>query len=514
MNTTATGPQGAPATQRGRATLAGKTFWSAAAGLVGVVSGLACSVLIARLLGVVGTGQVAYLVWLSEIGGLVASLGLGQALTRYLAELEGRDRADRSRALTAWIARRYLLLAVAGTALIALFGRSLVRESFDRIVWSALGLLLLIRGLDALYRAHLAGAQRFAFLARLNLATSALKIAGVGIGAWQWGVAGALGGYVAGSALPALLSLELLRAAGAPPAPPLRRRVTRYALHTWLAALLSAFVWTRLEIFFLERYRDASEVAMFTIGLTMASLATTGPLLLSGAMIPHFAERVGANDQAAVRAGYAAATRVLALLVFPACFGMAAIVPVLLPALYGSAFSGAVPNAIVLVAVSALAFSHVGSSLIYGMERSGFMALAGTAIAVLAVVVFSLVIPVSGSWGAVWARAALQLLSVVWGHVYIVRRLGCPVPLRALGRTLLAALACAAAAYAPIALWPRPWTLALAIPLGAMVYLIGLRVLGALVAEDTQRLRVHAQRLPGRLCAPTIGLLDWLEAKR
>jgi len=492
-----------------RATLATKTLWSGLASLVTVSGGFLCNLLIARLLGVEGTGRVAYLVWLGEIGTVVFTLGLAPSLTRYLAELGADGRDDGARGFASWAARRYASLALLGTAGVVAFGPRLTQGSLSSAAWAAVGALFLGRGLEALYRAYLTGQQRFGALSKIAFVSATARITGVGVGAATGGVTGALLGYLAGSLAPALLGVRLLAVGGAPPPAPLRARVWRYSVRAWIAAVLSAFVWTRMELFFLEHYWNAGELAMFTVGLTLASVATTGPLLLGGALTPHFAERHGAADHDAVRRGFASATRVMAALLFPVCFGLAALVPVLLPALFGAEFAPAVPNAVVLVLTSALAFGTVGSSLLYGLERSGFMALTGTVGAVLACAGMLLVVPAGGSWGAVWVRAALQVLFVVWGHFHIAR-LGYPVPVRALGRTAAAAAACALAAFGVIRLVPAVWALAPAIVLGAVVYAAGLRALRALVPEDLERLRFHAARAPAPLRRGTVRLLDWI----
>jgi O-antigen/teichoic acid export membrane protein len=138
-------------------------------------------------------------------------------------------------------------------------------------------------------------------------------------------------------------------ARGGPLAVDIRVRASRYALYAWAGALSSAFVWSRAEVFFLNRSAGSAAVGLFSVGVTLANLASQGPMLLTAGLLPYFAQAFGKGALAEMREAYASATRVLAFLVFPACFGMAAVLPTLLPLLYGRPFAGALPAATILV---------------------------------------------------------------------------------------------------------------------------------------------------------------------
>ena len=81
-----------------------------------------------------------------------------------------------------------------------------------------------------------------------------------------------------------------------------------------MGALVSAFSWSQMELLFLERLASHADVGYFAVGVRVTRLATTIPLMLGGAFLPHFAERLGANDHEMVRAGYAAGTRCMAMI--------------------------------------------------------------------------------------------------------------------------------------------------------------------------------------------------------
>src|SRR5262249_23951491 len=118
------------------------------------------------------------------------------------------------------------------------------------------------------------------------------QLAGVAIGAIFFGESGAIAGYCAGSVVPAALSLRRADAAGNIP-PELAVRVRRYALYAWAGALSSTFVWSRAELFFLQRSSGNAAAGLFTVGVTFANLAAQGPMLLTAGCLPYFAQSFG-----------------------------------------------------------------------------------------------------------------------------------------------------------------------------------------------------------------------------
>ena len=152
--------------------------------------------------------------------------------------------------------------------------------------------------------------------------------------------------------------------------------------------MLTAFFASRMEVFFLERSWGSHAVGLFTVSLTLANLATQGPLLLTGALLPRLSGHIGRDEEAEARQVYATSVSLMGLLVFPACLGMAAIAPVLLPLMYGRDFDAAVPTATILLAASALvATASVAAVYLIAVERTRFLlaaAVAGAALSILA----------------------------------------------------------------------------------------------------------------------------------
>jgi O-antigen/teichoic acid export membrane protein len=271
--------------------------------------------------------------------------------------------------------------------------------------------------------------------------------------------------------------------------PDIKQSALRYARFAWAATVANTFVWSRLEIFFLDRYWGHAEIAFFTIALALSALASQGPLLLTGAFLPHFAEKRGRDDHAAMKADYIAGTRITAMLAIPACLGMAAIAPALVPLFYGNDFTAAVPATMVIAAAASIAVTTtVGTHLINAMERSDFTFYTAMFGAALAVAGGLLLVPEFGLMGAAVSRALVQIVIVGIAVWFVTSKLEFPFP----AKSVLGIYACSACsslvAWAIVAVLETPLAIPAAIVAALFVYLVCLRLFQAADPDDLQTL--------------------------
>lgn len=488
------------------------------AGLLTALASVFAGVIVARALGVAGTGKVAFAMWVVSLAVATADLGVQATLARYLPELMAAERADAASRTTAMLWR---WLACSSFASLTVFVGWAFYSSWmekvstaDAVTWGLAGLACLLQAFTGLTFGYLRGIQRFDRLAALTGGFFVAQLAGVGFGSLYFGVPGAVAGYCLGSVVPAMASLRFARS---PPLqdPELAARVRRYALYAWAGALSSTVVWSRVELLFLQHYSGNEPVGLFTVAVTLANLASQGPMLLTAGLLPYFATSFGKGATDEMRAAYAAATRVLSFIVLPLCFGLAALLPTVLPLVYGDAFINAVPGATVLVLAAGIAAAtSVGDAVVMAMDRSDFFFVCGVASAILAVAAGLFVIPEYGLMGAVWSRAAVQLIAVAMAEAFLILRLGFPLPIADLTRLLLAASICGLTARAVLTLFSGALALAAAIAAGALSYLIAVRLLRALSPDDADRLRNLCGALPRQLGARMERLIELLAAGR
>jgi O-antigen/teichoic acid export membrane protein len=487
---------------------ASNSLFSAAAGLATVFASFVSGVIVANLLGVHGAGMVAFAIWIAAMLVPIIDGGTTLSVGRFPAELRGQDNNAAADTLPAVLARRLLLYHVLGaTALAALYligtdAPLISKELSGRDFTAGISLIvvLVVAALTSLQSfalfstAHLRSSQRFHTLATLACASMIAQIGAVYAGAHFYGVVGALAGYIAGQVCLAAATLSLIWRSGKV-SPSLTSEVWRYGRFSWAANVCNTFVWSRIEILFLQVFWSYREVGWFSVALALSGLASQGPLLLTGAFLPMLARKHGQNDRAGLQNAFTKGTRLLATLALPTCLGMAAVVPSLVPLLYGPEFEPAVPAAMIIVTAAAFTITTViGSHLVNALGRSDFIFFSSLSGALLSAIFGFLLIPVFGLVGAAISRAIVQLAMVAVGLWFIATRLGFSFPLGAFLRILLASLAAAGAAFVTVdAIGHLPGLFA-AIAVAAFTYVLCLRLFGATHADDIALAR--------RLCAP------------
>src|SRR6185437_10666242 len=282
---------------------------------------------------------------------------------------------------------------------------------------------------------------------------------------------GAVAGYVAGQIIPALACVGLVsRPAGARAA--IEPRVRRYSAFAWGANVANTFVWARIEMFFLAFFWGEASVGLLAVALALANFATQPALLTTTGVLSLVAEQSGRGDRAGMQAAYSGGTTMLAALVLPASFCMAAVMPVLLPLVYGHAFVPAVPAAALLVCIAGIGVANsMATNLVYAVERSDFVFYASAAGGLCAIAAGFALVPRWGLMGAAVGRALVQVSLVAAGAVFVWWRLGFHASVRSLVCILIASLVAAAVAAGIVLLVPAPRSLGVAVVASSLTYL-------------------------------------------
>ena len=300
---------------------------NAAAGMLLLVTGFCCSVIVARLLGPEANGAIAFALWIAATGSLIAELGTGILLMRHLPQLKtsGLD-ARRRRAFAAYLA--YPVVAATLLLTVVYIGvfqapraAEWIKSTTNVVILT--GILLFVQSLGSFAKNYLIGEQRLGAFFRLTLIGSILQLAVVLGGALTFGVVGALAGYVAGQAVLFAYTLRILatppRSAGHD-----ARLLAGTSAVLFAEYLISAIFLTRPELFFLQHFRAVEEVGFYAVALSLANLALQLPIQLTGSLIPFYSEKRGAENGTVPAETFAGVIRSFAYITLPLCIGLAA----------------------------------------------------------------------------------------------------------------------------------------------------------------------------------------------
>jgi O-antigen/teichoic acid export membrane protein len=495
------------------------SFFSMIGGVSASVADLVSGIIMARALGASGIGTVAFAVWASTVIYRLLSVGLPSTLSRYLPELRSASEHAQADGLAGYILRRCGLVSVGvlalALAIYTIFGLRILEDPIEdgglaHAPWVA---ILVIAGVQAIalpFNEYLSGMQRFRELGLLLFLSSVIRTIAIAIGVLLAGVTGAIASYVVAGLIPAALALGLmLRKPSIEDG--LKLRVMRYARYSWASNLIETFVWFRTEIFFIAYYLGSVEVGHFTVGYSIANAAVLLPTLMTAPLLPYFSEQIGAKAIEKLQFAYASATRLVALIVIPACFGMAAICPVVILAVYGQEFTQAVVPAMIIIAVAAIGpVINPTAQLIYSMERGHLFVISnliGSGVLVSACI---LLIPAYGLIGAAWAKVIANVLVSAIEVGYVAKKTGFAIPVEAVARIILAAASSAAVAYICIRTMNPLLSLPIGVPLSVFTYVFLVRFLRVLKASDKELLITAAQQAPKCLRSPTERVAHYL----
>lgn len=479
------------------------------AGFATTFGGVVSTIIIARILGVEGTGVVAFAVWVVTFALLAAEMGVPSTLTRYVSSTAASGDQQTPAGVVASlyvpfaISNAIVAAAFFGYALWLTYAHNEPALHIDAtnyrsapLFWALIGAATLAQAFANFTNACLRGFGAFRKLSVIAILSAAMQVLTALIGAWLFGIAGALTGAVLGYIVPALMARTMV-VKGAGIDPTLKTRILRYALEAWFGFIVTAFAWSRMEVFFLERSLGSEAVGLFTAALTLSNIATQGPMLLTGALMPFLARQAALNDRDKLRSSYAMVLRLFALAVAPSCFGLAALSSELLPLIFGQDFAPAAPAAAVLLVAAAITFSgSISTIYLLALEKTRVVLLIASIGALLVIIAGLTIIPAFGPVGAAASRGTIQLLVVGTSVWYAARYLDAPPPLSSLVRILISAAGCGLAALAVSHVVGGALGIAAAILTGIATYAILLKLTGALLPEDAQELERTASLLP------------------
>lgn len=477
--------------------LVANSMLSSITGMSNILMSFITNIIVVRLLGAEGTGSIALVLWATMIVVIGTDVGVGGSLARYLPELSRRNMNNEACALRSFLLRRLVLyfsiaFSVVLTMLLCFilcFGDVELHQYLTMSYGLVFFACCLSQVLFVYYYNLLRGTLRYDIIACLSAAGAVLQIAGAWAGSLLLGPPGALWGYVLGS-LPMAAGVLTLSGSSNRLSSVTMTRVKRYSLSVWIAAVFSPLLWLRMDVVLIQYFENVATVGVFIVGTTISNLLLQGMYVVSAGLLPFLAQRVGSEQVGnSDSQTYATVLRISSLILFPICFGAAALTPVVIPLLYGSQFDVAVPVGAALAISSALfALFVIGSNALHAAERTKPLITAGVLGAIIMVIPGVAAVAHYGLTGAVLTRSVAQ--SVTAGYVlYSLNRIApCSVPCGSLTKITVSSIASGALAFLCVAAIPSAWSLIIAVPVGVIVYLYSVRCLNVLYPDDIVKL--------------------------
>ena len=459
-----------------------------------LLSGYALHIGLARILGPAGYGVVGLVVlWLINIARVLVTDGARPAISKFTAENEGLAAAVRGAGL-----RLELLFSALVVAALLVFAGPLAALLHDPSLAPYIRLsapMVPIMAVVLLYQASLNGLRAFGRQAIVNIIYSAGRVAFALLGAWLWGVPGAVLGLVTGPLL-SLVAGRLLLPAGRPGGRFPARRIIAFTLPLIPFAVGGALLMCLDLLLVKALLGEGAEVGYYTSAITVSEIPYYALIALVDTLLPVTAHLLARDQRPRARQTIATGLRYGLLLLIPGSALISATARALAVFLYSGAFAPAGgPLTVLIWGQTFFAFFSVLTAILTAEGKPGQAMALMLGMLPLSAALNLALIPRYGLVGAACSTTAATLAGCVASFLLVRRDFG-PV-LR--GRSVLAIVVAALASAALAGWWaPQGWLLIPAYLALWGVDILLLILLGEFKRDDLQRLRGLTSRLLGR----------------
>ena len=386
------------------------------------------SIVLARTIGPSGNGRYVLLLTLVGLTSMVVSLGLHSGITFEVS----RRRWPVGRAFRTSY-RMALVLGSIGVLLAISFFLLTRHTVFEGIsTWVAL-LALVSVPLTLAYEyaaAILLARERYEqYTSLLVVHAFTLMLIGVGL-ALPFGLPGAVAGIPASALIGSLLAAKLLvdEAARdtAPDSGDSLGRAVRFGLQSWGANLLQQVNY-RLDVLILGGFASAAAVGVYSVALTLTSVAWILPQALQTVLFP----RAAGLDESALRGEVtsdesdetvAKAIRHGVLLALPAGAAVALLLLIGIPLFYGPRFHQTIALGFILLpGVLLLGVGKIIGSAVTGRGHPRYALYGATILLPLTLGLYFGLIPPFDAWGAAIASSVSYGATAILGLVFFLR---------------------------------------------------------------------------------------------
>jgi O-antigen/teichoic acid export membrane protein len=512
MKTEQTGPSSSADNTR---TIARNSFWYGLELFFNLGAALVTSIAVARVMGPERLSYYQLMVWLTNITISVGSFGLPVTTRKYMAEYLNRGEPGVARAtylatlkLQSWIA---LGLSVVSLAAVLWLGNPL---------YLAVSVLLVAAMAPRLIGFIPSQANNAAETMRRNtgpalaggIVNVVLTIVSLAAG---WGLPGLAAAVLAGSSVECgwkLRTVERWMGGVAPGAvsPELRKRMFAYSGQGLALMVLTIVVWDRSDMLILgSMNHDPSQVTFFSYAFNLAERVLMIPNMFGGSLSATMMAQYG-RSQARLKEMTVDGARYALLLALPLLLGMACLSP-LVPLVYTEKFR---PMVTTLSIVALMAIPKVlvaaPTMLLQATERQGFLIVWGCLCGAVDIGLDFLLTPRYGANGAAVANGTAQTLAALGIWIYVWRTNQLDLRLRDFGQITLSGAIMAAGVLAFTHAIPGYVGLFGSIAIGAALWMIALRVTGALKPEDASRFLSVGGAMPAGVRPHWKRLIGWL----
>jgi O-antigen/teichoic acid export membrane protein len=488
--------------------------------VITLVVTLLTSVFIARVIGPTRLGYFNLVMWLASIACSLGSLGVPLATFKYMAEFLGGGQTELARAVFYYNLR---MLSAIGTVVMAI---SMVAvfifvDPQYRLSSALLVLSMLPSMVTFIPSQANTAAENSALNTRGALAGAIVYIIAVGASLLLgWNLVGISAGILLSRIVEMVVKIvPVLGSMASVPRVPLpeeiRKRMITFSGLTTALMLVQTVIWDRSDVIFLKLLQpDIRQLAFFSVCFSIADRLVLPVQAFASALSATQMSEYG-RDKIGLFRITSDSFAYLLMGGLPVMVGVACIGVPFVRVVYGPQYVPAIP---VFIVVALLSIPKVvltpAQTLLYSAEDLGFVLKWGVVASLTNILLDFILIPHHGATGAAFANGITQTfaVTVLWSRV-LTR-----YPVR-LDTSVLWRLSAATAVMAVVTLgvvaspFGPAMKLAVAIPCGAIAFLLSARSLRLWKKDDRRRLLMLSSLVPAPARRLYEGLVDFLVSR-
>jgi len=502
-------------------TVARNSFWYGLEQMFGLGAAFFTAIFVGRVMGPERMGYFQEVVYATSVSMALGNFGLPLTTRKFMAEQlnSGQRGLARATYLTTLKLQTYIALAVCAVALLLGFWRG---DPHQR----GLTVLLIAAMLPRMIALIPSQANCAAEEMRRNTLPSViggtvsmgLTLVGLRLG---WDLLGFAAALLLGVTLEFIWKLRIVEswlgdvAPGTVP-PELKKRMFAYSGQGLALMVLNLVVWDRSDLFVLAYMNpDQRQWSFFSYSFNVVERIFVIPLSFSGSLSATMMAQYG-RGQARVKSMTVDGARYTLLVTLPLLLGVACISRPLVLLLWGAPdpkhdFRPMIVT-LTIVALMAIPKALVGAPtmLLQATERQGFLIAWGCLCGVVDIGLDFLLTGRYGANGAAIANGTAQAMAALGIWIYVWKSDGIGIGPRQIGRILLSGAIMAAGVFLFLRAVPGYFGMFMAIALGAVLWVLALRVTRALQVEDAGRFISLGARLPSVWQPRWKRLIHWL----
>lgn len=402
--------------------------------LVSIFS-LASSIIIARVIGPYVTGQYNYLIWIASTFTALGTLGLPNALIKFIAEYSENSNNNVAQKIAGNLLLIVSLLGFGmAIILVILTYFHLFPNNTSQIFFYLIALTIPLTTLSTSIEAAFSGNRKYSSTLSANVIVSPIMFVTLLIILfYMHSLQGLVTYYVMSSilslAVHAILAKKNIEISFIKLPDDIARRVWHYSLIVSGILLLDQIVWNRSEVIFLGHYSTPEQVAFYSLSYSLTnSVMTLLPGSIIGALMPHVAALQGLKNIKGIVSSYQKASKYVGLIVAFIIGGGIALATPFVATIYGMHYYQMIPVFRILVFTAGWGtIGSVAMTILYGTNQQKIILKIGVILSIINIILDFTLIPLFGAVGASIANGVAQVTGSLLG-IYILSRRGIAFP--------------------------------------------------------------------------------------